>query len=469
MSASFRAWSFPSGVSGPPGPGLSVEVGSVTVRHLEIDAVWVRALCSFLRESREALASYRVADLARILGTVGSRFADLRDPYRTEALALLPATSGLSREMTVAVLDGMAADWTPERLGAALRADFGNPDLLDGFAATRAGGSRFRAVGPGLCTQVVAGSVPGVGVTALIRSLLVKAPTLLKPGLGDVVLPVLFARALREEDATLADAAAVVYWPGGSEALENAALRQSEMVVAYGGDEAVTALRSRTPVTARFQAYHNRMSLGVVGRGALTRSGSPAAADAVAMAVGMFDQRGCVSPQVVYVEEGGEVAPPEFARHLAAALSELEGRLPSGRPSPSEAATLQQTRGVAEMMAATGSGVELHHGGEASWTVIYDPAPAFAAGCVARTVRVKPIADVDGVPQQIASFGRHLQTVGVTGCGARLTELAERLARVGVSRIAPFGRVAFPPAWWRHDGRGPLETLVRWVELDAKP
>ena len=57
----------------------------------------------------------------------------------------------------------------------------------------------------------------------------------MKPGRGDVVLPVLAAEAIREEDPILGEAIAVVYFPGGSEALEDAALLAGDVVVAYGG------------------------------------------------------------------------------------------------------------------------------------------------------------------------------------------------------------------------------------------
>jgi hypothetical protein len=59
---------------------------------------------------------------------------------------------------------------------------------------------------------------------------------------------------------------------------------------------------------------------------------------------------------------------------------------------------------------------------------------------------------------------RHLQTVALAGFGAETDAVCERLARLGVSRITGLEGVSFPPAWWLHDGRGPLRRLVRWTE-----
>lgn len=460
----FSAWSLPRGVPLPGGAGLSFDIGGVRVRYPEADGPWIRRVTSALAGARAALAGRRASEVAEVLGAVGRRFLEPGDPLRQAALDLLPATTGLSPEMAEAVLDGMASDWTPERLTRLLEIEFGDPALLDSFRSGR--GGQVRALGPDLAVQVVSGSVPGVGATAVLRSLLVKGPTLVKPGRGDVVLPVLLADAVRAADADLGDAVAVVYWPGGSLSAEDAALEAADVVAAYGGDGAVEELRARTPVTARFVAYHHRVSFGIVGRDALDDEHRHRAASEVAGAVAFFDQRGCVSPQVVYVEEGGVVEPAVFAREVAHALETLERLVPGGTLDPLEASYLHQLRGTAELVAASGSGVEVHHGADRSWTVIYDPAPAFAPTCVGRVVRIKPVADARRVPALVSPFRAHLQTAALAGCGGRLAEVAEALARVGVSRITGFDAVPFPPAWWSHDGQGPLRALVRWTDLE---
>jgi len=461
----FTAWALPRGVGAPLGPGLTVCVGGTDIQYLDADRDWIRGLARSLAESRGPIVARPARAVAAVLGLVGRRFLDPLDPLRAEALSLLPPTAGVSLEMAEAVLDGMAADWTESHLSAMVASEFGSLDALDGFSVH--GDGRTLVVGPGLSFQVVSGSVPGVSVNALLRSLLVKGPTLVKPGRGDIVLPVLFARALREADPELADAVAVVYWPGGRESLEDEAMGLASVVTAYGGDAAVAALRTRTPISTRFIAYHHRLSAGVVGRQALTADGVDVVVGDVARAVAMFDQRGCVSPQVVYVEEGATIDPPAFGALLAAALRALEDEVPGGSLDPVEASAMHQVRGTAELMAASGSGVEVHHGGAASWTVIYDPFPAFSPSCVGRVVRVKPLPRLSALPRLIAPFGAHLQTVGVAGVGEQLESLAEALGRVGVSRVAAFSQVPFPPPTWHHDGGGPLRDLVRYVDLEV--
>jgi hypothetical protein len=99
--------------------------------------------------------------------------------------------------------------------------------------------------------------------------------------------------------------------------------------------------------------------------------------------------------------------------------------------------------------------------------VVYDPRPDFTASCLNRVVRVKPVARLDEVPVLVERFASVLQTVGVAGAPEETRALAMALGRIGASRFAPLGRMAWPPPWWNHDGRPPLRDLVRWVDLET--
>ena len=440
-----------------------------------------RALLSGLKGAAPLLQGRTWEEMATILGGVGERFLDPGDALRTEAEERIPSDAGISPPMARAVVEGMARDWTVPRLRALVRSDFPDPEVLDGF---RPGpeGSRLRAVGPDLALHVGAGSVPGVTATSLIRSLFVKSPALVKPGRGDRILPELFVRGLREADPEVGRCVAVEYWAGGEGgALEEEALEQAGLVVAYGSNETIGELRARLPSTTPLVAYHHRVSVGAIGRGMLgadgasgrdegdSGDGGPARrlAREAALAVATFDQRGCVSPHAIWVEEGGETSPAEWADLLARELEILEGDLPSGPPEPEVASRVQQLRGAAEIRAAAGKGDRVMAGDGGGWTVLYEEDPAFLPSCLGRTVRVKPLGTLEDLTAHLAPFGSVLQTVALEAESGRRVRLAGLLARVGATRVTTFRRQPWPPPWWRHDGKGPLEALVRWVSLEG--
>lgn len=476
----WRAWQLPP-ESDVEGHERVREATAATeaFRWIEPEPAAFRRLLGRLTAAGDELRRLPAAAVADVLGAVGERFLDDADALRREALDRLPGQAGVSPEQARWTLDGMARDWTAGRLRRLLAAEFGDAGVLDGFRRVERGGldRRLRAAGPRLGVHVTAGSVPGVSVHSLVRGLLVKGPVLLKPGAGDALLPVLFARGLAGAKGAVAGvvarALAVFYWPGGHDALESAALGAADQVVVYGGDATVRDVARRLGPHQRLVAYAHRVSLAVLGPGALDGEHLERTAAALARAVASFDQRGCVCPHQVFLPETAPSSGPPGAGSradalvdaLAAALEREARALPPGPLEPDEASAVQQARGVEELRQAAGEGVRVRVGERLAWTVVLDSEPRLVEGCLARTVRVTPVPSIDALASLLAPHADHLQSAGVAGFGANdEARLAEALAGAGVTRIASLDQMPFPAPWWLHDGRGPLTELVRWTE-----
>ena len=461
MSASpIQGWALPTGITPPATSTREVDGGAV-LRWADFDAVGVLRLVERLREGREELLSRPAASIARVLGAVGDRFLDDSDPLHRAAVDAVVRESGLSRPMSSHVVRGMAWDWTSDRLLRVVREEFGDPPEVDGFVERGPDARRIAAYGDAFAVHVASGSVPGVAATSLIRSLLVKTPVLVKPGAGDVALTVLFARALSEADSALADACAVSYWPGGQAEIENVVVPRADRLVIYGDDRTVAGLRSRAAPGAPVVVYGHRVGFSVVGPEAWD-------AEALAEAIGAFDQRGCVTTHQVFVIGDADRA-VEAAEEIADALADLQKRLPRGTPSGSEAAAVRQRVETAELRAAADDRVRVHGGATIGWAVTVEPDPALEPGPTGRVVRVVAAKDAAQVALEVDRMRLHLQTAGHGGFTDGGADLAERLGRVGVTRVVPFASVAFPPGWWLHDGGGPLKALVRRVEWEPAP
>lgn len=459
----FDAWYTPRV---EPTDVVATQVGALTCRYPVPSARYVARCVASLREAGTALRGRPVAEIVAAVDRAGGRLADPADPIRAEADRTIAAATGYSEAMTRLVLDRMAADWRAERLEAVLSAELGDPELLDGFRPV-ADGRLARAYGPTLAFQVFAGNVPGVAVTALVRTLLVKAPSLGKLASGQPVLPVLFARSLESVDPDLAGALALTYWPGGDVDAEQRAVLDADTVVVYGGSEAVTAYRQHASEDRRLVVHGPRFSVGLIGSEALDTDRAETAR-AVARAVAAFDQHGCVSPQALWVEDTSGSAASAFAATLAVALDEVEDALPRGRVSAAEASAIQQERAAAELRghAAETPATRVFASEGTLWTVIFDPEPAFRPSCLNRFLRVHPVRDLDEAIDQLTPVGRWLQSVALAGAVDRRDRLAHRLAAAGASRITTFDRLPWPHPDWHHDGHEPLRELLRWVDLE---
>ncbi len=470
------AWLFPPGV---PAPATfeRLEAGAVTVRYPGPDHRSARALTSALRAARPRLAALTAPELVSLLGAVGERFVRTLDD---DAVAETAANSGLSRAMTREALAGMAASWTTDALDRLVRAEFPDPRVLDGFVAE--GDRAVHAAAPGVTLHFGAGSVPGVTVTSMIRALLVKSPVLVKPGAGEAALATRFARELHRADPRLRAAVAVRYWPGGApawEAWERELLARADQVVVHGGDDAIESIRARTPASTRLIEHPHRVGVAIVDPRA-----SPGASAEAARSVSLFDQKGCVSTQVIlYLGDRAEAR--EWCGRLAGRLERAGATLPAGPPSPGELSSRRQLRGRLAMRAAVSGDVEVWSPETTEWAVVLAPPERFEP-VGGRTAWVVPASDPETCLEILAPLAPVLQTVGLAGvdpgravdpadagedrtvdpAGGRpgAEDLADRLAALGATRIVPLDEVPFPPAEWLHDGSRPLGELVRWSE-----
>ncbi len=435
---------------------------------MSVGVAEVRSELRRLTAAGPALAALGWRRRALLLGAVGRRFLDRTDPLRSAALDRLPGETGLSVPQCADVLARMAADWTAPRLEALVRAEFDDPDVLDRWVVDLRGPEprhlRAFPIGPGVGVHVCAGTVPGVGVTSIVRGLLVGSPVLAKPGAGDRVLPSLFVDALREPRsdgaAEIAEACGVAYWRGGVDAeVERVALAGAGYLVAYGGDETVRRLASLRGPGIPLVDYGHRISVAVVLAG-----GDDGAAAACARAISAFDQRGCVSPQQVFVM--GDYAGAEaFGDDLASELERIRASLPPGPLPASVATAIHQLRGEIELRCLAGEAVRLWAGDHLAWTVVAQGGSAFRGSPGGRTVHVTPVKGLDALESVLSPLGPYLQSVAVAGFDSvSAAQLSESVGRLGASRVVGLDDLAYPPAWWMHDGRGPLRRLVRWVE-----
>ena len=428
----------------------------------ELSPEQLTRLCTHLADAGETL---RTLPLARIIDAVDAAARRLREPATTEhdlALRALTELTGYSQEMAELTLRRACEDWYAPALRELVTAEFGDASALDTFVMH--GRGRSRAVAPVLALHVFSGNVPGVSITSLVRSLLVRSAVIGKTAAHEPVLAPLFARALHDADSDVGAAVAVTYWRGGHAQREDAVLQHAQLVVHYGGAAAIASLRARAPAHVTFVEHGPRISFALIQS---REDDHQLAAQQLADAVALFDQQGCVSPQLAYVVGRHEEA-RAFAAAVAVALQRAGERLPRGRIDAAEAIAIHEMRTRAEFAAIGGSDVHMWAGERLAHTVIYSGDPAFEGSCLNRTILVKPVDSVEHVARLVAPFAHYLQTAGVAGFEqAELERLASLLAQSGVTRVTPLSNMAWPPVTWHHDGRGPLRELVRWVDLET--
>jgi len=433
----------------------------------------VTAACETLKRNRDKyLAPRKPADIVKILCEVAAAWCEPGNRFRRLALELGPEQSGFSRPVLEKGLDDFFRRFTPENFQALFDQDLGvGAVVLDELAAAdlQTAVPRHFFHGPRFLAHIAAGNIPNPALMSLTLGLLTRSAQFMKCATSVSLLPRLFAHSIYEADPKLGACIELAEWPGGNELLEAALFSEADCVTATGSDATLAAVQSRLPASVRFLGYGQRVSFGYITREVLRDETISDLVSRVASDVVAWDQNGCLSPQVIYVEERGAVESDKFASLLGAELLKREMVEPRGKISIEESAAIASLRSMYETLAAHRGDVKLWQSqGSTAWTVVFEHELRFRFSPLNRFIFVKPVPDLASVFQGIDELKGKVSTVAVGAPPEKIKDVAAQLARWGVTRICAPGQMQNPPLTWRHDGRPALGDLMTWTDFEQE-
>jgi hypothetical protein len=429
--------------------------------------------CQTLKRNRERYLLNRSTDsLIKVLSDVADGWLQAENPFRKLALELGPAETVFSRAILARGLDNLFQQFTRENFHALLVQEFGDVKRLDAMTATAAEQKQNGIAivnAPEFQVHIAAGNIPNPTLTSIVFGLLARSAQFVKCASGATFLPRLFAHSIYDADAKLGACLEIAEWRGGNTDLENALFAEADCVTATGDDETLVAIRSRLPIKTRFLDYGHRVSFGFVAHEVLYGSRAKKIVAAATDDMVAWNQLGCLSPHVIYVQLGGEVSPEYFAQLLAEELERREQTEPRGELPAEHAAAIASRRGIYEVRAAHSPETTQHWCSKDStaWTVIYEADARFQLSCLNRFIYVKGVADLKTALENADDIRGNVSTVGIAAPEEKTNEIATQLARWGVTRICPLGQMQNPPLTWRHDGRPALGDLMTWCDYET--
>jgi hypothetical protein len=438
----------------------------------ELNAALITEACQTLkRNGQQFLQGRTTGSIIHTLDRLGRDWLSEDFPFRQELLKLSPAATGFSAAVLAAGLDQFFQQLTGENLESLLRQELGRAQRLDEFLPNEDEGKSARsalALGPRLLVHIAPGNIPLPALTEMMLGLLARSAQFVKCGSGQSLIPRMFAHSLYEADHKLGACLEIASWKGGAENLESVLLAEADCIVATGSDETLAAIRRKAPPSARFIGHGAKVSFGYVTLEAMEHQARQVAERAAAD-VTAWNQRGCLSPHVIYVEEQGGGTGGEFANLLAEKLEAAEQTHPRGALNARDAAAIAMRRAFYEVRAAHSPDTRIWASRESTaWTVILENDPRFEISCQNRFIYVKVVTELSHALQGAEPVSDKISTVGLACAPAQTAALARTLARWGAKRICPLGRMQQPPLGWRHDGRPPLGDLVTWIDWEKQ-
>ncbi len=335
---------------------------------------------------------------------------------------------------------------TDDDLLAWLRAELGSSEALDRWVDH--GKAKTKAMAPETILHVVSGNTPHAALQSLVGGLLLGSHNLVKLPRGGITEVDEFVSCL----------------PGAlrakiemSEELPSSWLTQAGAVIVYGSDETIAHFRGLVSPSQVFVGHGHKASLGIVWEDPEFSSCHDAARDA-----SLFDQQGCLSPQVFYVRDTRPGFAREYAEKLSSAMDRFNRSHPRGPLTMEEKAAIANLRAAYRFRAAGDLRVALWEGGgNLDWTVVYEEDSWFPASPLNRVIFVKPLPE-----EFVTAIGPAAAHIGAVGLFPCTEELADRFAALRPSRFCPIGCMQDPPWTWHNGGLPRLASLVKWVDFE---
>lgn len=393
--------------------------------------------------------------------------------YRRAALAHLKEHITFSEPVIDKSLDVIPELLNKQAMTQRMSMELFLPYALETTIERRGYSGLIRAMPKGVVLHVGAGNVFLGILDSLVIGFLTKNVNIVKLSSSGSNFINLFMDALKEvdEEGILAKSAAVISWKGGSQGLEEAALKNVNAVFVWGGYEAVQSYRKIAPIDVRVEGFGPKTSVGVVFESCVLNEGMDAVARRAAADASLWDQAACSSLHTLYF-----IAPAKKHKALAADFlkaakkhfTQLAEDLPPGKLSPDEMVEINKARQLARVDSALGGASCESSAPKTDWTVIYEKDPVYRVSPLNRVLYVKTVESIEDVRDRLLPMRGYIQTVGVGGSIER-KKVMEVLGPAGIARVVRLGKMLEEANGSPHDGIFPMMSLVNWLPIEEKP
>jgi acyl-CoA reductase LuxC len=297
---------------------------------------------------------------------------------------------------------------------------------------------------------ILPGNIVGPAIATAFCAALAGANLMLKSSSRELHLADILAEQFEELGPPVAGTLSPMRWSGGDTDFEARVFPQAQRIVVFGDDTTIEDVKRRAPGGTHVVGYGSAYSLGFVP----AACDLAIAADAAALDVALFDQRGCLSPQTIYVE-GDEARSILFAHGLSRALGELGERLPRAKAGAAEQAAVAEfvrrlmVRALPPRTHALGTVFigRQAGGGVADYVVGVEPFSGPQCAGFGRIVIVKPCVDAAQAAAAASTLRHHLDSVGIAGQST--ATLHQLFGSAGALRVCALGEMQRPPFGYR--------------------
>lgn len=228
----------------------------------------------------------------------------------------------LSKPSFALALDWMFSQWTEKNIVSAIEQ---NPYRDCRYAA-----------------QIFAGNTPAMIAQGFLQGAILQIKQCIKLPSKQATFAKLVHQSLQEKAPEISRLFEVSTWQNDLNTLYSR-FHQADVILAYGNDQTLATITQYLSPDARLAAHGHAESAAIIFKEGTARENLTR----LAYDMLVYDQRGCLSPSVAFIEEGGRLSPKDCTRILAEEiLPQIAEQLPRGGLFPGEAAEIMHQRCV---------------------------------------------------------------------------------------------------------------------------
>lgn len=449
----------------PVGNPEKVELNGISARAVRVTSKSVEILAGKMRERKLRLGKLPIVRIIDALHRTSLAWLEEEWEVRKETVRAISTLTGTSPEMvSLSIRHEMESSLGPH-LEAAVRNEIGNPGYLDRFTANPLLGGKTFAMGPDLVGGIVSSNIPALPHLTVMRSLLVKAPCIVKTSMSEPFFLPAYAESLMEIDPDVGRAVAVVSFAGKDRDVLKAFLGNIDFLIAYGSLQAIDDIRMLKPPDLDALFHGHKLGFGLVTKEMLSAEQREKLAGSIAYDTILFDQDACLSPHIIFVEGSfGECV--LLAEKIAGSMEQFAVQYPP--PVKRLSSRLAVREYLDAMLMSSDRDLKLFPAGTMeNGAVIVQSLEKFEPSHLGRVIRIAPVDKIESAIRIVRPLAGLLQNAFLAAENSRKEDIAMQLAELGVSRLCEPGRMGAPSMMWHHDGKCCIGSMLRFCDMET--
>jgi len=359
---------------------------------------------------------------------VARAWLDSNYPLRQQAIEMAAPEFCLDPKHFAFVLDWIFSLWTEEK-------------IREGFDLCRVGRACPQVAHPTSAVQILAGTTPAMIAQGFFQGAILNIPQALKIPSHQPTFARLLHQSFTEtplgavDNSTISDETPLfsalrfsqqplgslftLYCDRSDLSAFYLKLREADWVFAYGRDETMTEIQSQLKKDAVFIAHGHAESVAIVFKEAANLH----TLEKLAYDFLSYNQRGCLSPLVTFIEEGGELSPVACVKVFAEqVLPAVAKQLPRGGLFAGEAEAILHQRNLSRFRGPVYCGED--------WTVSYDDKQTWPDFALPRFMLFQSFNDTEAFIKRLQPMQEKLICVGYAGLQTKIERLQSSLPKL---------------------------------------